>query len=156
MSMSSPANLPAESSALRQVSNYMDYADDACQNMFTKCQVARMLDNMLTYRSEMVTGANLLASGCASVADTIPALDSIFVYPVPASSYLNINIDFANVGPALVELIDITGRKVYRQQNASFGRGTFVIDVSTLSQGIYTLNVWTDKAQVQRRVRVGY
>jgi hypothetical protein len=140
---------------LRLVANYMDYSDDACQNMFTKCQVARMLDNLLTYRSEMVTGNNLLLTGCASIADTLPATDSIYVYPVPATSYLTVNVDFGVVGPALIELVDVTGRRVYRDQNASFGRGPIAIDVSQLSQGIYTLRVWTDKMNVQRRVRIG-
>lgn len=124
--------------------------------MFTKCQVARVLNNLLTYRSEMVSGSNLASTGCASATDSTPALDSIFVYPVPASTYLIINLDIVDVGSAKVEMIDMTGRKVYSAGNLASGRGPITVDVSQFSQGIYMLNVWTNKTEIHRRVRIGY
>jgi hypothetical protein len=140
----------------RQIANYMDYSDDACQNMFTQCQVARMLNNLITYRGQMVSGANLLLTGCATVADTLPALDSIFVYPSPAASTLFVTIDIADVGPARLEITDMTGRVVYKVVQGSYGRGTIAIDVREFSKGTYVLHVSTDKAQLRRRITIGY
>lgn len=139
----------------RQVANYMDYADDGCQNMYTQCQVDRMFDNLLTYRAEMVGASNLLATGCAAI-DSIPAQGSIYVYPVPATTYMMLNIDVADVGPAKIEIVDMAGRKVYKALNASSGRGVVAIDVSQFSQGIYMLHVWTNKAELHRRILIGY
>lgn len=141
---------------LRQVANYMDYADDGCQNLFTQCQTSRMLDNLFTYRADMVTGSNLIATGCTAGPDSLTALDSIYVYPVPATSHMIVNIDVADVGPAKIEMIDVTGRKVYKDMNASFGRGPIAIDVSQFSKGIYMLHVWTNKAELHRMIKIGY
>jgi PKD repeat protein len=48
-----------------QVENYMDYANDACMNMFTVCQRSRAhaVLNVGNLRGSLVTAANLIATG---------------------------------------------------------------------------------------------
>ena len=43
--------------------NYMDYSDDHCMNMFSLGQGARMRSAITTYRNNLVTDANIAATG---------------------------------------------------------------------------------------------
>ncbi|MFY9311629.1 MAG: M43 family zinc metalloprotease [Bacteroidia bacterium] len=45
--------------------NYMDYSSDACQNMFTADQAARMVATLTSLRSSLVSASNLADCGCA-------------------------------------------------------------------------------------------
>ncbi len=49
-----------------QVRNYMDYTSDACQNMLTYGQYLRIQASLDTFRTEIWTSANLIATGCDS------------------------------------------------------------------------------------------
>jgi PKD repeat protein len=49
-----------------QVSNYCDYSDDACKNMFTAGQKARMDATLNTFRTHIWDAANITATGCDS------------------------------------------------------------------------------------------
>lgn len=140
---------------LRQVENYMDYAHDLCQNMFTSCQADRMLYNLLTYRAEMVSSKNLRATGCGGTIDSLVAQDSVFLYPNPATTFLTINVDMDEVGDVNMDVYDMTGRLVYRKWPVAQGRGPIALDVSTFSQGVYTLHIWSSQFDISRRLRVG-
>lgn len=60
--------------------NYMDYSDDFCMNMFSLGQGARMRSAITTYRTDLTTQANLIATGtnddyvaveCAPIAEFV-------------------------------------------------------------------------------------
>lgn len=47
-----------------QIANYCDYSDDACKNMFTAGQRARMDATLNTFRTLIWSASNLTATGC--------------------------------------------------------------------------------------------
>lgn len=47
-----------------QIANYCDYSDDACKNMFTAGQRARMAATLNTFRTLIWNASNLAATGC--------------------------------------------------------------------------------------------
>jgi PKD repeat protein len=47
-----------------QISNYLDYTDDACKNQFTAGQRDRMHTAMAAFRAVITSPTNLLATGC--------------------------------------------------------------------------------------------
>lgn len=49
-----------------QISNYMDYADDACKSMFSAGQADRMSTTLNTLRSVISSAENVTATGCDS------------------------------------------------------------------------------------------
>lgn len=68
---STPNTCEAGTTAADYQHNYMDYSSDACQNMFTANQAARMVATLTTLRSSLVTTTNLSDCGCSALAATI-------------------------------------------------------------------------------------
>jgi hypothetical protein len=63
----------------RMVENYMDYSDDACFNIFTLGQKARMRAALQFYpfRASLVSLGNVVATGCSDSGGTISFADTI-------------------------------------------------------------------------------
>jgi PKD repeat protein len=59
---SSPGQIITQSSG-EMFMNYMDYSDDNCMNMFSLGQGDRMRSAITTYRNNLTTNANLIATG---------------------------------------------------------------------------------------------
>jgi hypothetical protein len=78
------------SSVNRMWQNYLDYADDACMDRFTPCQVLRMRTALETNSSytNLITNNNYIATGgdiAASVND-LSKNNSLLLYPNPVSN----------------------------------------------------------------------
>ena len=58
---SSPGQIITQSSG-EMFMNYMDYSDDFCMNMFSLGQGERMRSAITTYRNNLTTNANLIAT----------------------------------------------------------------------------------------------
>ena len=72
------------------------------------------------------------------------------VYPNPASDVLNLACTSAE--PVQVQIFSSMGELVYEEQNVSVNR--LNIDMSTLSLGLYTLNLTSAKQTVSKKVLV--
>ncbi|MFN5294772.1 MAG: T9SS type A sorting domain-containing protein, partial [Flavobacteriales bacterium] len=75
---------------------------------------------------------------------------SFNVYPNPASDVLNLECTTAE--PVQVQIFSSMGELVYEKQNVSFNR--LNIDISTLSAGLYTVNLTSAKQTVSKKVLV--
>lgn len=125
--------------SLRQIENYMDYSDDACQNMFTFCQAQRMRSAILNYRSKLVSSDNLTSTGCGNGLDTEATTDEFWVFPNPADDLLMVYADFDDDRPVDIEIVDFAGRRVFFKEGAGMGRGAVPVDVSKFNMGTYHL-----------------
>jgi len=68
--------------------------------------------------------------------------DNLHVYPVPASSLLNLQYDFNQSGTLSYELQDISGRKITgRSLTISAGSQTEQMSMESLANGHYLLHV---------------
>ena len=72
------------------------------------------------------------------------------VYPNPASDVLNLECTTAE--PVQVQIFSSMGELVYEKQNVSVNR--LNIDLSTLSTGLYTVNLTSAKQTVSKKVLV--
>ncbi len=72
------------------------------------------------------------------------------VYPMPASSYLN--IDFQNTdGQSDIRIFDLTGKVIY-QKSIDYSNGITQIDIQNLDTGIYVLNVTNSNRSVSKKL----
>ena len=132
---------PSCGDSLRQIENYMDYSDDACQNMFTFNQCQRMRQAITRYRGQLVSSDNLALTGCSETLISEPSKDEFIVYPNPVSDVLLVYADFEDDNPVSIELYDFAGRLVIQEESAGQGRGAIPLDVSNLTIGTYHLLV---------------
>jgi extracellular elastinolytic metalloproteinase len=57
-----------------------------------------------------------------------------------------------NLGPANLDIYDVNGRKVYsRKENIS---GTFRLNLTNLSDGLYILNIKGDNFRVNKKILI--
>lgn len=74
-------------------SNYMDYADDGCMNIFTWGQKARMDNTLNGFRSQLISQSNLLSTGT----DGTPAVPCVLIpdfYPDYYTRCSGLNVTF--------------------------------------------------------------
>ncbi|WP_460975763.1 M43 family zinc metalloprotease [Spirosoma knui] len=128
--------------------DYMDYSPDACMNLFTKGQVARMRTVLALSprRARLV----LSAMGPVPESDNL----AIDVYPNPAQSDPTVEVRLKGAQSFTVDVLDLTGRQVRSQQyvNQSSTRVSFSRD--GLATGLYIVRVSTANERVSKRLLV--
>ena len=70
-------------------------------------------------------------------------VNTISVYPNPATNYANINMAIANEGNAAVKVYDLSGKLVFSQNlgHMTEGEHNFRLDVQNFRHGMYLVNV---------------
>jgi hypothetical protein len=112
-----------------------------------------------------VTGRNYyrvqqLRSDREPVYSPIKAVDikevefAISVYPVPNNGSFYIDVQPANVGTALLKLIDMSGRQVY-QEEVSLANGSLQKIEPGMSTGVYMLQLTTTAGTYSRKISLG-
>ncbi|GAC1597718.1 MAG: hypothetical protein NVS3B25_23010 [Hymenobacter sp.] len=78
---------------------------------------------------------------------------AIEAYPVPMQAFLTLDLVAPTAGPLQIELYDMTGRLVIRQQQAApMGSSRYQVDVRALATGNYTLRAVQGGQQITRKV----
>lgn len=72
------------------------------------------------------------------------------LYPVPAGELLTVS--FAEASPAIISLVDVTGKTVLSVNTV---QATHTLDVSQLASGVYTLCVRKNDTLLNRKVIIG-
>lgn len=94
-------------------------------------------------------------TGLVSSSVDIQELNSwnIFPNPIPSGQSLTLNVDASETFQAVVEVIDLTGRVVYRQAAQSFpaGGATRSIPTGNLQPGLYTLKLQSQDGLSSKR-----
>jgi len=88
---------------------------------------------------------------CTGIEESI-SNESFMVYPNPTADYFRINYTGNDSNATLVELSDLSGKKVISQKMNLTNSNT--IDVSTLSKGVYFLNIKTKSKNINSTVIV--
>ena len=113
--------------------NYMDYTDDACMNMFTAGQTAKMMSTIQVHRPGLFT-----SDGCGPIGISEIDKDNIVLYPNPAFNELSIKN--SKSGIEMLEVYDFLGRGLLRKKPMS-GSQLLSVDVSSLDAGTYFLKI---------------
>ena len=130
------------------IEDYMNYWPDACMNLFTAGQVARMRAVMTLSPRR----AQLLKSTLSPLPET-EAL-TINVYPNPATSDPSIDIQLKGFQSFSVDLFDMTGRQVRTQTYTDSPSTRAQLPVSGLATGVYIVRVKTGSEMVSKRLLV--
>jgi hypothetical protein len=118
--------------------------------------------NTLAAGSQTVTVTD--SKGCTSVVTfTIGTLNSISdltafskvsIYPNPTSSVLNIKADLKTDEAMTVEMIDITGKVVIRNEEATATNHSVSLNVNGFAKGVYTITLKTKSGISRQQVVV--
>lgn len=117
------------------VENYMDYSADACMNMFSEGQKARMWSFLNTSRSALAT-----SDGCswpASVSNHVLNKSDIDVYPNPSTGKITLSVPDYLLNSQIV-ITNILGKVVYKNELNSLVN---YFNLNSLSKGIYTIKL---------------
>ena len=126
--------------------NFLYYTDDACMGFFTAGQCARMSAAIAEFRPLLGEG------GCAVVSTStaeVPARP-FRIYPNPADD--QVTLAFPDFAAAELDLVDVTGRTVWRHRVADVD--TLTLPVHRLAEGIYVLRRRTKTGTQTRRLLV--
>lgn len=102
-------------------------------------------------------GGTSLTIDCPVGIFDIHTKESLSIFPNPAAtSTVNVNYSFSATTPAAIRVTDITGRVVLNQDLGKQTPGTqqFSVDVSTLNNGIYTIELITDQQRAISKLTI--
>ncbi|MFZ9942336.1 MAG: M43 family zinc metalloprotease [Bacteroidia bacterium] len=126
--------------------NYMDYTNDACMYMFTEGQGIRMNTCLTSTRAALASSL-----GCVPVGLNEPQDIGIFIYPNPTDGVLHID-NLNNYGESAdVRIINSVGQIAASYKIADFS-GTNSIDLSQLKNGIYMVEISSDRKMAVERI----
>ena len=127
-------------------SNYLDYTDDACMNIFTNGQKARMWATLNGFRKSLFS-----SNGCIPVgfAGTTPDLNLV-INPNPTNGIVKISFSKPFYGRILVA--NGTGQTVLSESLK--GAKEYSLDIGNQPQGVYFVAVMNDKSIVYRKIQL--
>lgn len=123
------------------IENYMDYSAETCQNSFTQGQVDLMHGVLENQRYDLVH------NNIASIDEMQEYAWSI--YPNPANDLVRIS---ANNTIETIEIVSLTGAKVVEINYTSQKENEKSINISNLENGIYIVNIKTEKMVSSKRL----
>lgn len=129
------------------VENYMMYSPDACMNMFTAGQVARLraVLQLSPRRARVIKSATPL-----------PETENLVVtvYPNPTTADPSVEVQLKGSQSFNVDLFDAAGRQLRTQAYTNLSSTQVSLPVVGLAPGLYIVRVKTDTEMVSKRLLV--
>lgn len=123
--------------------NYMDYTNDACMNIFTLDQKARILAVLQNSPRRSTLGSSLACQSTLGTS-TYDALEMVSVYPNPATDVLTISIGETADLPSAYSIYNSLGQVIAQKVVSS--NTDLSINTSDLSSGIYFIRIEKESA----------
>lgn len=124
------------------VQNYMDYSDDTCMNLFTKCQVARMRQVLRNSpRRKELLNSPVLGDLQAYLTKVIK------VYPNPVDN--DLILESNNVPLLSYAIHDVLGRRL---NGGILRQGRNTISLNFLAAGVYVMEIQTTEGKMTKKV----
>ncbi|NQV02708.1 MAG: C10 family peptidase, partial [Bacteroidia bacterium] len=83
------------------------------------------------------------------------AVEHLYVYPNPVTSYLNVHFEATGIRQVKMELLSLTGRTIYSETIGTFGNKIEEqLDLSDIANGIYVLRLSSEKGVSNTKVIV--
>lgn len=130
--------------SIDMVNNYMNFLDDGCLWFFTRGQRDRMIDALFRLRF------GLISSGICADSQPVPPrpLDVALLRQTPFG--YQIDLSFLPQLDYRLELYDMSGRFIWTEDQN--GLSTHLINLSTISTGVYIVRFVTDDIQQTTRI----
>jgi hypothetical protein len=126
-------------------SNYMDFVNDDCMNIFTEGQRDRMLALFASGGERFpLLSSNVLTA--TPIGGPVPSngeggYNPITIYPNPATTFATIQLNDSDVGSSL-EVINQFGQRIFV---TPVNQSLMQINVSSFAKGIYYVKICTGK-----------
>jgi hypothetical protein len=78
--------------------------------------------------------------------------NSVSVFPNPTNGIISLKIENLQLNNAVVKVINLSGQTVYSNNLRNFANGTTTIDLSNQSNGVYFVQVVSDKEVITKRI----
>lgn len=129
--------------------NYMDYSYDACMNIFTQDQKARMQSVMASQprRSTLNGFSATLCSFPVSVDERV-GKETISIFPNPSNG--DVNVVLTSTEDAQIAIFNMVGEVVY--SNNTLSSTNMKIDMSNKANGVYFVKVSTAKGITTKKI----
>lgn len=130
------------------IENYLMYSPDACMNMFTAGQVARMRTVLaLSPRRAKVVNAS---------APALPETEklTITLYPNPTTADPSVDVQLKGSQSFHVDLFDMTGRQLRTTAYTDSPSSRIPLSVKGLAPGMYIVRVKTNSESISKRLLV--
>ncbi|MBC8315717.1 MAG: C10 family peptidase [Bacteroidetes bacterium] len=83
------------------------------------------------------------------------AVENLYIYPNPASNFLNVKFKATGIGQVTMELVTLTGRTIYSDATGSFeNKVEKRLDLSGVAKGVYILRLSSKKGVSNTKVIV--
>jgi hypothetical protein len=101
------------------------------------------------------------ANGCSNVSSyTVPNLTSVVsisnidvqLFPNPTTGIVNLQLGNTNLVNASVKVVNTNGQTVYANTLRTFANGTTSIDLSNQANGVYFVQIVSDKQVITKRI----
>jgi len=116
--------------------NYMDYTNDACMNIFTLDQKARIMAVMQNSPRRSTLKASTVCQPPLSN-PSFELLQGIKLYPNPANDVLNIAVSDSSKTPDSYTIYNSLGQAI--KQATTISEGNLKVDTSNYATGIYMI-----------------
>ena len=123
-------------------SNYMDFTNDACMNLFTYGQRSRMLALFQPGGERYALLSSTALTASALPAPITPPIESaqggMHIYPNPSSGIVTIQLNDTISFGAFLEIYNLVGQRVV---TTVVNQVQFQLNISSLSKGVYYIRV---------------
>ncbi|WP_420146544.1 M43 family zinc metalloprotease [Spirosoma sp.] len=130
------------------IENYMMYSPDACMNMFTAGQVARMRAVLAVSPSR----ANLFTGSNGPLTETEKL--TVTLYPNPTTTDPLVDVQLKGIQSFSVGLFDASGRQIRTLSYTDSPSTRVSLAVNGLASGLYIVRVKTNSETVSKRLLV--
>ncbi|HEY4877210.1 MAG TPA: M43 family zinc metalloprotease [Puia sp.] len=129
--------------------NFMDFTNDACMNIFTQGQRIRMraLFEPDGVRYPLLSSMALTGTGLADTVDAVTEESSvqlISVYPNPARDFVTVNMTDPNAIGSTIEMYNQVGQRIISQKISQL---QFQVNIGTLNRGVYYVKINDGKSK---------
>jgi len=125
---------------LRLISDYMDYSVDRCMNIFTKGQITRMRQSILTDRASLVSYENMVATGLENLylQYNPPVVDALDITPNPCNGTFYLYPDFVQNENSELYIFDQLGR-IVKHFIINLKKEKTAVEITNAASGMYNL-----------------
>ncbi len=136
-------------------SNYMDYVDDACMNIFTLGQSTRMNAAINGPRASLLTSNACVPVGIIPISSEVPenfVLDQN--YPNPFNPSTNITFSIPRSTFVTLKVVDISGKEVAVLVNQVLQSGSYKADwnATGFATGLYFYSIEADGVKQTKKM----